>query len=80
MGSESVDEDLKVMKLELEMEGVKSALAEMKIVHQSMDQKLDSLLALKHKGAGAFWAASVIFGTSIIGLVSWIFDLFKFKS
>ena len=77
MVSESVDEELKVMKLELEVEGIKLALADMKVVHQGMDQKLDSLLALKHKGAGAFWAASVIFGTSIIGLLSWFFDLFK---
>ena len=77
MGSESLDEELKIMKLEIEVEGIKKALDEMKIVHKSMDQKLDSLLALKHKGAGAFWAASIIFGTSIIGLVSWFFDLFK---
>lgn len=43
---------------------------------QSMDAKLDDLLALRHKGVGAFWLASALTGTGIIGglsmLWSWI--------
>jgi hypothetical protein len=35
-----------------------------------MDKKLDDLLALKYKGAGAFWLASTIIGTGIIALLT----------
>jgi hypothetical protein len=51
----------------------------LKILEQkvdSMDAKLDELLALKYKGQGVFWLASAIFGTSIVGtivlLTSWL--------
>jgi hypothetical protein len=32
-----------------------------------IDGKLDDLLALRHKGVGAFWLASTILGTGIVG-------------
>lgn len=39
--------------------------------------KLDDLLAVRHKGIGAFWLASALVGTGIVGLVaqfgSWLF-------
>ncbi len=42
----------------------------------AIDNKLESLLQLKSKGMGAFWLASLIFGTSVVSLVavmvSWI--------
>jgi hypothetical protein len=42
---------------------------------ESIDGKLDELLALRYKGVGAFWVASGLVGTGIIGflmqLVSW---------
>jgi hypothetical protein len=34
-----------------------------------INAKLDDLLALRHKGAGAFWLASTIIGTGIVSLV-----------
>lgn len=34
---------------------------------ERMDAKLEALLSLKDKGAGAFWLASMLFGTSIVG-------------
>ena len=37
-----------------------------------MDEKLDQLLALKYKGAGAFWLASVLFGIAITGVITWL--------
>lgn len=40
----------------------------------SMDAKLDDLLALRHKGAGAFMLASALFGTGIIGGISLLWD------
>ncbi len=33
----------------------------------TLEQKLDDLLTLKNKGMGAFWLASTIFGTGIVG-------------
>lgn len=37
---------------------------------EAMDGKLDELLALRHKGIGAFWLASALTGTGIIGALS----------
>lgn len=37
---------------------------------KSMDEKIDELLALRNKGAGAFWLASTLFGASLIGVLS----------
>lgn len=37
---------------------------------EGMDSKLDDLGALKHKGVGAFWAASALLGTGIVGLLA----------
>lgn len=37
-----------------------------------MDSKLDDLLALKYKGAGAFWLMTVLFGAGFSLLISWI--------
>lgn len=34
-----------------------------------VEAKLDELLALRQKGMGAFWLASSLLGTGIIGLV-----------
>jgi hypothetical protein len=38
-----------------------------------MNSKLDDLLALKYKGAGAFWFFSMIVGTGVIGFLYSIF-------
>lgn len=35
-----------------------------------MDEKLDQLLALRYKGAGAFWLASALFGIIITVAIS----------
>lgn len=40
----------------------------------AMDAKLDDLLALRHKGIGAFWVASALTGTGIIGAMSLLWD------
>lgn len=43
----------------------------------SMNDKLDELLAIKNRGLGAFWLASTLFGTSIIGGLALIFSWFR---
>lgn len=43
--------------------------------NQEANQKLDDLLAMRNKGIGAFWLASTLLGTGIVGfivqLISW---------
>jgi hypothetical protein len=41
---------------------------------KDMNDKLDELLALRHKGIGAFWLASALTGTGIIGAVSLLWE------
>lgn len=41
---------------------------------EGMNDKLDTLLALRNKGAGVFWLISALFGTSVIGLMTWMID------
>jgi hypothetical protein len=38
-----------------------------------MNSKLDDLLALKNKGAGAFWFFSLIMGTGVVGFLYSLF-------
>lgn len=39
---------------------------------REINQKLAELLALRNKGAGAFWLATTLFGTSLIGVLAMI--------
>lgn len=39
--------------------------------------KLDDLLALKNKGMGAFWLASILIGAIFTGIVSFVSDYFR---
>jgi hypothetical protein len=36
----------------------------------AMDRKLDDLLELRWKGAGAFWLAAALVGTGIVGMIT----------
>lgn len=41
---------------------------------QEIKQKLDDLLAMRYKGIGAFWLASTLVGTGIVGFVTNFFQ------
>lgn len=60
----------RIAALETRMADVDSTL-------KDMDKKLDDLLALKNKGMGAFWLASILIGSIFTGLVTFVSDLFK---
>ena len=44
--------------------------------NQELNKKIELLLELRHKGVGAFWVASGLFGTTVMGvffaLVHWL--------
>lgn len=44
---------------------------------EGMDKKLDDLLILRYKGAGAFWLAATLVGTGIVGVISQLFTWFR---
>ena len=50
-------------------------VGDMQKQQQEINDKLDTLLAMRHKGIGAFWLASALLGTGIVGfiaqLISW---------
>lgn len=43
---------------------------------KDMEGKLDSLLELRWKGAGAFWLAATLLGTGIVGILVKVFHIF----
>ncbi len=44
---------------------------------KSMDGKLDELLALRARGAGAFWLATTVLGAGIIGFFTNLYEWIK---
>lgn len=50
-------------------------VSELLTQQQKSNEKLDELLAMRHKGIGAFWLASTLLGTGLVGfvvqLISW---------
>jgi len=44
---------------------------------QRVDAKLDQLLELRSKGMGAFWLASILFGTGLVGLFTTLMSYLK---
>lgn len=58
------------------------AIVELKVQNfttdvQSIDRKLDELLELRQKGLGAFWLASALVGTGVMGFLTWAINLLK---
>lgn len=55
---------------------VEEQVIELKTKVDRMEGKIDELLALKYKGAGAFWLASALIGTGIVGFITQVFHFF----
>lgn len=58
------------------------AIVELKIQNTAteihgINTKLDELLALRQKGMGAFWLASALVGTGVMGFITWAIDILK---
>ena len=79
MGPTNLNERIAALetKVELHKSGGDTSREELKQKIEEMDKKLDTLLELKHKGAGVFMLASAIFGTGIIGFFYSVVEFFK---
>lgn len=44
---------------------------------QGISDKLDELLAMRNKGIGAFWLASTLLGTGIVGFIVQFIDWWR---
>lgn len=67
----------RLARLETEMKQVLANHVRYDSVFADINTKLDSLLTLRHKGAGAFWLASILMGTGIVGFFSAIVEYFR---
>lgn len=67
----------RVVRLETEVNQLTKMLQEHQTTTKEMNEKLDSLLTLRHKGVGAFWLASAVLGTGIIGFLQWFVELVR---
>jgi len=65
-----IEQAEKVAVLELEVRLLRENL-------QNITNKLDELLALRQKGLGAFWLASTLLGTGIVGAVVAIINYWR---
>lgn len=50
-------------------------IQDLKVAVGELDKKIDTLLALRYKGAGAFWLFTALIGTGIIGILAKIFNV-----
>jgi len=67
----------RLIRLELEHDQLLEKLEDARKSTLEMNQKLDELLALRNKGIGAFWLASALVGTGIIGVIISILGVWK---
>lgn len=62
----------RITALEIQVEKLIEAQKTTNEQLKASNSKLDELIALRNKGAGVFWIASTIFGTSLLALMSFI--------
>lgn len=66
-----MDERIAVLETKVETLAQKfdDHVTETRAENKALEAKLDSLLTIKNQGVGAFWLASALMGSGIIGLV-----------
>lgn len=67
----------RIVVLEAEVKVLRECLQRSEQNFKEISEKLDSLLTLRHKGVGAFWLASLLTGTGIIGFFVSMIDWFR---
>jgi hypothetical protein len=65
----------RITALEIQVANLVKVHEEDSLRRRELTNKLDDLLAMRNKGIGAFWLASTLLGTGIVGfivqLISW---------
>lgn len=56
---------------------METKLAQLEKTVDSINSKMDDLLALRQKGVGVFWLASILFGTSLAAFITYVASWFK---
>lgn len=64
----------RITAVEVRVKNLEGKVDEVKDQVKLIDAKLDSLLELKNKGAGAFWLASALMGTGIVSFALAVFN------
>ena len=67
----------KLMAHEGRISALESLIKSYKEDMENIEAKLDQLLTLKNKGAGAFWLVTIIASSGVLGILGTIFDWFK---
>lgn len=67
----------RITAVEVEVSHLRNEVYDLRQEIKSNNEKLDKLLTLQHKGMGAFWLASALFGSGIIGAAVAAFGWFK---
>lgn len=67
----------RLARLETEMAQVVKSQEEFKESWKTVDDKLDTLLALRNQGIGAFWLATSLAGIGGISIIAQIIQWFK---
>lgn len=75
----TIQERIAVLELKVQQLGDDFAkhAAETRAEAIALEAKLDDLLVLKNEGMGAFWLASTIFGTGIVGGIVMLFNYLR---
>lgn len=67
----------RLVALELQVKSITLTQQKYEDHWKEVNGKLDELLSLRNKGIGAFWLASILTGTGIIGVLVSMFDWFR---
>lgn len=52
-------------------------MADVQVKQAEINDKLDELLAMRNKGIGAFWLASTLIGTGMVGMIVQLLSWWK---
>ena len=67
----------RIAQLEVKVDHLTDELSDANHSLKNVSGKLDELLVLRNKGAGVFWLAATLFGTSVIGITTWVINMFR---
>lgn len=67
----------RIAAVEVEVTHLRNEVYDLRSELKTTNEKIDKLLALQNKGMGAFWIASALFGSGLVGAAVSAFNWFK---